>query len=1073
MILRFLLATTILFSSLALAQLEDKTLGQMQADLAKIERSIEVTRSKMKEVKDVSFLPDLYFVLGELYADKARYLYTINLEQNPGVPTTELDFGDTQKAKRQAIEVYQRFIENFPKGPGLDKAYFFMAHEQRELGNIEEMVKIYQRITRDFPKSPFWEESQLILGNYFLDTKKDPKLAADFFQKILERPSNPFMPNARYKLGWCLINQDKFYEALLAFEQVVTIDGKINLDSLPDIYKKSDVKRDALLAMVWPYSEQKKLDSYRANALNYFEGLVSDRETLLKVLQRLTRRLMLKVKIEETIPVYFRLFEITNNLEDRIALVDNFYEAYKKSKKKDWPIEDLPKEIAETLILVRSSAAIPAAEKKKINTNWEIYIRDFATQIQQRAVQSNLEQAYYAAIHSYEDYLAVYPSTKYSSAVLLNQAEAFFRLKKYARAGHKYEELIRRSAGRLRKDVFDSGVEAYAKALKNQDKLSKLELAESRDGFRELGLRFVKTFPNDRANPMILFNIGRTYYDERDFDKAVDQFTQFISRFPNHTEATTAGQLILDSFNQREDYDNLIKAGKELIANKRLNSPAFKSDVAEIIRQAEFRKVQDMGGDPRSRKYAENLLKFASKYKGSAVGDQALYEAFVSLKNKKDPGAYDPGEQLLQQHGDSKYAKEVVGQMGQMALNTADYKRASRYFEQYARKYPQDPSSQELLKSSANFRELMGDYAEAASNFSDIGDSESAVRQLVQAQSWTQVAQTLSAKPQAGIRGNYWLGLALYRLGQRDASRPQFQNVLKFKASTFEEKYMAAHSLYLNAGVELKNYQSLQLGSGDETATTKAKSMKLTQLNSLFSQVISYGNGRWTIAALYELGRANAEFADFLSQASTPAGLTAPQQAQFKQLIGQQVAQFKIKAKGFFGTCLQSAEKFEVFTSFVKGCKSQGEIQVDEALDERANAKASDLNPSGAAAIRKKLFDSPRNTDLLMQLASSYLRAQDPAMARLILSRVLEIKPNLASAEAGIGVALLHMNDLDGAAELFKKALKTKSKEPTALYGLAGLYKQYGFAGKLKVIKGRFAGVKPPQDFGHPFMSGL
>ncbi len=1067
-----LFSIIVFWSGMSQAQVSEKTIPEIKADLAKIEKSIEVTKTKMKEVLDVAFVPDLYFVLAELYVDKGRYLYALNIAENPKTPMNELDFSDTTKTKKQAIEVYQRFIENFPKSENLDKAHFFMAHEYRELGQIEEMVKIYTKITTDFMKSRYWEESQLILGDYFLEQKKDPTRAKDFYQKILERPPNPFMPSARYKLGWCYINETQFYEALLAFEGVLTIDGSISLEDLPEIYKKSDVKRDALLAMVWPYSEQTKLDPDKSNPLAYFERLTPNRTTLLKVLTRLTKRLMLKEKVDETIPIYYRLMELTNDLEARIAVIDGFYEAFKKSKK-EWPLDTLPDQLSKTLIRERASTTISAKDKAKNEKNWEIYLRDFTTKLQTKARESHRESDYRIAIHGYDVYLALFPNTKYSGTILLNQAETFFALRDYARAGSKYEEIIRTGQTNKKKEIYDSAIQAFALALKNQEKLNRLELVESREGFRDLGMQFVKGYPRDPANAMIVFNIGRTYYDERDFDKAVVTFKNFMNSYPEHKEATTAGQLILDSYNQREDYEGMIKVGKEMIANPRLKNAQFKSDVSEIIKQAEYRKIQDQVGDPKSRDYAKKLLGFAAKYQGSALGDQALYEAFVSLKNKKDPQAYEPGEQLLIKHADSKYAKDVVGQMGQMAMNTADYRRAAKYFETFARKYPKDPSSNGLLKNAGSMRELMGDFKEGADDARDLGDIESAAKQYVLARDWGRVAQTLSARPSGTLKASYWMGLALYRQGQREPAKPYFERAFRASAASFEDKTMAAHALYLRAGIDLKDYQSIQLGSGDEGQLVKAKQAKLTQLSGQFNQVISYGNGRWTIAALYELGRANDEFAQFLSNASMPAGLTAAQQSQYKQLIGQQASQFKTKAAGFFKACVDSAEKFEVFTGFVKGCQSQGATQVDEAAEERLSTRASESSPSDAGGIRKKLFDTPRDTNLLMELAQSYLRVQDYSMARLILSRILEIKPNDAKTEGVLGTTFMLMNDLDTAAETFKTALKHNSSEPSALYGIAALYRQFGFTKKFTQFQSKLKSVQKPTGVIHPWMSSL
>ena len=92
----------------------------------------------------------------------------------------------------------------------------------------------------------------------------------------------------------------------------------------------------ALVALVWPYSEEKTLDPFRADTLNYFESLSPNRPTLLKVLDKLAKRLLIKNKSEQVIPVYFRLIEITNDIERRTEIIEHFYEVLRKSKK-FWP----------------------------------------------------------------------------------------------------------------------------------------------------------------------------------------------------------------------------------------------------------------------------------------------------------------------------------------------------------------------------------------------------------------------------------------------------------------------------------------------------------------------------------------------------------------------------------------------------------------------------------------------------------------------------------------------------------------------------------------------------------------
>ena len=156
----------------------------VRKDLSTVEKSITITKNKMKEFGDISFLPDLYFVLADLYHEKSRLLYEEERIRFPKKNVDDLDLSASRKAKKMAIETYTRFTENYPKDEYVDKAFFNIAMSYRELGQIEDMVQVFIKITKDFPKSKFWEESQLRLGDYFFERKKEYDLALEIYQKI-------------------------------------------------------------------------------------------------------------------------------------------------------------------------------------------------------------------------------------------------------------------------------------------------------------------------------------------------------------------------------------------------------------------------------------------------------------------------------------------------------------------------------------------------------------------------------------------------------------------------------------------------------------------------------------------------------------------------------------------------------------------------------------------------------------------------------------------------------------------------------------------------------------------------
>ncbi len=1071
---RFFLLS-LFFSFQIFAQVtEQKSVDELRKDLEKIEQSIETTRERLNTLSDARFLPDLYFMLAEFLVDKSRYMIIIKQLENEDVPPEEIDLNAEKRSKFQAIDVYKSILEKFPNLKERDRALFFMAHEYRELGQLEDMINTYRKLTAEFPNSPFWSESMLVIGNQFMDQQKDFEGALQSYQRILEKPPGPFTPLARYKMGWAYINLEKYKEALLAFEDVLKLDKNIDLNELPEFYRQTDVRRDALKAMVLPYSEiePKKLASFgenRVDALKYFFSLSNSIHNYRIVLGRLGTRLSLKGRYIAATRVYFELLRVSNDIEDRVQAIEKLYEAMKKSDK-DWPVVGYSREIAKSLNRLMSTDVFNKEEKETYLKNFEIFSRDSATRAQKRAKRTGQKEHYKLAIEAYESYLQSFNARKYEAQIRINLAESYFNIGDLVRAGKQYEFVGRRLRGSNRKKYLDSSLESYIKALKEPELLTRFQVVQARNGLRTVGRFFVKNYKRDPAVENLKFLIGRTYYDERDFDNAVKAFYSYLGSYPRGKESETAANLILDAYNQREDYDKLIEAGKKLVAYKKLDQ-GLRSDIAEIVRQAEFKKIQVEEGDFSSPEYAKKLLKFAQKFKGSDLGDQALFEAFNSYKAKKDPTAYQAGEQLLFKFGNSKYAKAVVSEMGKMALFTADFARAAKYFEAFAKKYPLDAESKKLLSSAAEMRELMGNFNEAKQDYRALANPTKVAEMDYLSQNWVSLEK--SARAIGGIRSNYWRGLALYRRGNSAAARAFFQKASTQASRSFEEQSMAAHSLFLLASESLKSYKKIQIRLGQEAQAVQQKNQRLQDLTNQLQKVIRFGNGTWTIAALYALGQSNREFANFILKSPVPQGLNSSQRQQYKQALNQQAAQYQSTADNFFKQCIQNAEKFEVFSVFVKGCLSKGLIEVDEEKDAPRPSRALDSSPAAAQSIRRKLFDDSRNVKLLINLAKVYNKARDYAMSNLILNRAQSIDPKNASLISMQGVNFIYMNQLEEAKRSFDQALKVNSRDSTALYGIAALYKQFKFSRKFRSARQRANGSGRPSGIFHPWMTSL
>src|SRR6185437_8242864 len=124
-----------------------------------------------------------------------------------------------------------------------------------------------------------------------------------------------------------------------------------------------------------------------------------------------------------------------------------------------------------TLIRARGAPEISAPDKVKIEKNFEIYLRDVTTRLQARAKLSHKDQDFLDTIRGYENYLTLYPNSKFASKITLNLAESYFSIKRYPRAGYFYEKVFAKTP---KKEILDSAIQSYALSLKIPDKISKL-----------------------------------------------------------------------------------------------------------------------------------------------------------------------------------------------------------------------------------------------------------------------------------------------------------------------------------------------------------------------------------------------------------------------------------------------------------------------------------------------------------------------------------------------------------------------------------------------------------------------
>src|SRR6185295_11210977 len=142
-------------------------------------------------------------------------------------------------------------------------------------------------------------ESLPVVGDYYFD-RGELQNSEKYYKRIIQSPESISHGMARYKLAWVRINEEDMKGALKLFED--TINGINQLEAAeqtgaaknePGGAKKIDLRREALVDMVFPYTEVYKKPNVKQTTA-YFRKLADARNSYLAALNKLAKRWFVK-----------------------------------------------------------------------------------------------------------------------------------------------------------------------------------------------------------------------------------------------------------------------------------------------------------------------------------------------------------------------------------------------------------------------------------------------------------------------------------------------------------------------------------------------------------------------------------------------------------------------------------------------------------------------------------------------------------------------------------------------------------------------------------------------------------
>ena len=1013
------------------------------------DKKIKIFEDQLAQGGETQLLADLLFGLSESYQHKAVLMYNKKKLENPNAPDSELDFSIENREKEKSIGILEQVVKIFKKTIGVtDRALYFSALTKKSLGKVKGALVDLKKIVDSFKGSEYEAKAYLEIGDFY-SLKNDHKFAVKFYKKGIQVKNNPTYYKLQNKIGWSYYHLGK---QVAAYRTFYTSLKKLRKEKDINVYKQDT--EELLKGLAYSYCDllpkefkflkSKKIIPPKISIDVILSRLSPNERAFSKSAKIVTQRLLVKKRHVESTLSGAKWLNTEYNIKDRIEAIYKTFESWKLSGQKIY-LKSFVKNIVSTFQFFREEDFRSKDQRKKTEIDMEVIVRTYLTQMDKIYRRKGNKKVIANLISGYRLFRESFQFSKKLKEININLAELLFLQKEYIEAGQIYYHISKyKSDKKQRLEMLSASVKSFILSLKKNEKGIKdqirLRKLEARSGLRQVGSLYLKFSPKGPVAQTIAFNYAQSFYRERDFKKASKSFWNFLKTYPQAPQNSQSALLLLDCFDQMNQKKHLVSVGKKLIAGNMIKNPQVRSQVQEIIEETVI-----SGSRSGVLGRNNNLLKIAMKNKGTSLGDKALYEAFVDLKAKRNPKAYQVGETILSQHGDSKFAKTVVSDMAKMAIITADLKRAARYFSIFSKNYPSDKDSKKFLKSASEIYRNLHDFKTAKEIFIRLKNFDKAAEMDMLQGQWTSLRSSCR-KTSSQSRG-FYCGVASYFLGD-------FLKSQKFlvSASRSSDKERSAGAIYFLSLIKLKKYEALKMQAGREVEIIAEKQRSLVELQNLTTQLAQTGDSKWGLAGQFLMGRTYANFSQFILSTPLPSRMPASTKNQLKTQLQQQAKPYFKSSLKFFNSCRKNAEKMKIFNGAALGCTGHKSRFSEEQLMTLNSGGHSKKDSPKVQKIRSQLYAKPRDVKLYIQLAVVLIKKKLNGQAASVLNRAYEIDPKNAKVLSLLGVAQTRLGDEQSAFDNFSKSLRLNAKEPDAIVGQYYLFKKFKYIKSLKKI---------------------
>jgi TolA-binding protein len=640
----------------------------------------------------------------------------------------ERDLEASKKYRTQAIGVYTYIVKNHADFKRLDEVLLQLGINYLAKEQPNDATQVFRAIISRYPRSRVIPEVLLKLGEIYFEQGKVNDAAA-FYQRITEAYANSSnFAYAKYKLGWCRFNQQDYRGALRHFIGVLSHSRKARNSGRREISLEKEVLGDIVRTYVY-------LDRVSAKkTLAYFKKIAPDRY------MDLTEKLAQMYADAGKFAASNRLYRVLIAEEQRSYRVVGYQRAIAENVASMGSPGKAVTSLTRLVDLWSKRKGASDADPKRVEKDRigiENMLRSMAVTYHRQASRTRSKGDYATAYTLYTTYLKAFKGGQHEYTMTYYFAELVNQLKRWREAAIAFVQVAEmKPDGDYARDAAHGAVLAFKKLLDlNRTKSSKsvvadveAEIPKSRPLSQDHAL-FIKACDlykryASRKDPYridIEYQAALVYYDHAQYSDAVSRFRLIAEKRPTHRLAPFAADFLLDSFILQKDYKALNSSVDRLLGlYKQSVSPSLYGRLVALKQKSEFNNCRALEREDRTRA-AECFVRYADAFSSAELADDALFNAAFNFK--KDRETTRSSQTLMRLVAEYEASSLRNKSMFQLAVNfktLAIFSLSSKYFEDYAKAFPEDEKSNEALRTAAVFQEGLGKYDRAISIYLDL-----------------------------------------------------------------------------------------------------------------------------------------------------------------------------------------------------------------------------------------------------------------------------------------------------------------------------------------------------------------